>query len=159
MANEPTTQEMPLIESTNVEALYSDEGIVVAKLTTEKQLQYKNGDKVFPSGIYVECYDKEKNLTATLRANTVYQYADTDVWELKGDVEVIGYQDGRETQLNTEELYWNLKNKEIYTFKFVRVETEYELLTGYGLNAKQDLSYYVISAPQGFVNIDSKQIE
>jgi len=146
----------PLIESTELEVLYSSEGKVVVKMNTEKRLQYENGDIVYPVGIYVECYDEHKKIVATLRANTVYQYADQEQWELKGDVEVKGYQDGEETQLNTEEAYWNLKDKQIYTDKFVRIETKNELLTGYGLQATQDLSSYSLSMPQGFVNVDEK---
>jgi LPS export ABC transporter protein LptC len=152
-------EDMPLIETIDMEVLYSEEGIVVAKMTTAKRLQYENGDSIYPLGIYVECYDKEKKLTATLRANTVYQYADEDIWELKGDVEIKGYQEGKQRQLNTEELYWDLKNKQIYTSKFVRFETENELLTGYGFNSRQDLTYYTITAPQGFVNVDATEIE
>ena len=148
----------PLIETTSMEVLYSDEGIVIAKMRTEKRLQYENGDSVYPAGMYVECYSKEKKLVAIFRANTVYQYAEKDVWELKGDVEVKGYQDDIETQLNTEELYWDVKNKQIYTDKFVRVETENELLTGSYLHANQDLSYYNILYPRGFVNMDSTEL-
>ena len=52
----------PLIESTELEVLYSSEGKVVAKMTTDKRLQYENGDVVYPVGIYVECYDEHKKL-------------------------------------------------------------------------------------------------
>lgn len=148
----------PLIESTELELLYSSGGKVVAKMTTEKRLQYENGDVVYPTGIYVECYNEDRKVIATLRANQVYQYVDQEQWELKGDVEVKGYQGDEETQLNTEEAYWNLKDKQIYTDKFVRIETKNELLTGYGLEAKQDLSSYSLSMPQGFVQIDSTEL-
>jgi LPS export ABC transporter protein LptC len=148
----------PLVESTELEVLYSREGKLVAKMTTPKRLQYENGDVVYPAGVYVECYDEHKKIVATLRANTAYQYADREQWELKGDVEVKGYQEGEETQLNTEEAYWNLKDKQIYTDKFVRIETKKELLTGYGLQAKQDLSFYSLSMPQGFVHVDEKEL-
>jgi LPS export ABC transporter protein LptC len=157
-ATESQEAASPLIESTELEVLYSSEGKVVAKMTAEKRLQYENGDVVYPIGIYVECYGEHKKLVATLRANTVYQYTDREQWELKGDVEVKGYQDGEETQLNTEEAYWNLKDKQIYTDKFVRIETKNELLTGYGLQAMQDLSSYSLSMPQGFVQVDEKEI-
>src|SRR4051812_34096495 len=73
----------PLIESTELEVLYSSEGKLVAKMTTEKRLQYENGDVVYPAGMYVECYDEHKKIVATLRANTAYQYVDREQWELK----------------------------------------------------------------------------
>lgn len=152
-------QETPplLFENTELEVLYSTEGKVVAKMTTPKRLQYTNGNVVYPTGIYVECYDEHKKIVATLRANAVYQYADQEQWHLKGDVEVKGYQDGDQTQLNTEEAYWNLKDNQIYTDKFVRIETKNELLTGYGLQARQDLSYYSLMTPQGVINLESTE--
>lgn len=159
LANEDKKEEMPLIESTNMEVFYSEEGIVVAKMCAESRLQYENGNSIYPAGMYVECYDKQKKLIATLRANTAYQYVDKEMWELKGDVEVKGYHEGDQQQLNTEELYWNLKTNKIYTDKFVRLETGNELLTGYGIDAMQDLSCYTMSSPQGFVNLDSAEIQ
>jgi LPS export ABC transporter protein LptC len=159
LANRDKNQDIPLIESTHMEVLYSEEGIVIAKMCAESRLQYENGDSVYPAGMYIECYDKQKKIVATLRANTAYQYVDKDMWELKGDVEVKSYHEGDEQQLNTEELYWNLKTSKIYTDKFVRLETGNELLTGYGIDAMQDLSYYSMSSPQGFVNVDSTEIQ
>jgi LPS export ABC transporter protein LptC len=159
LANEDKKEEMPLIESADMEVLYSEEGIVVAKMCAESRLQYENGNSTYPAGMYVECYDKQRRLIATLRANTAYQYVDKEMWELKGDVEVKGYYEGDEQQLNTEELYWNAKTNKIYTDKFVRLETGSELLTGYGIDAMQDLSYYTIASPKGFVNADSTEIE
>lgn len=151
-------EKTPLIESTDLEVFYSQEGKIVAKVITEKRLQYENGDVLYPVGIYVECYGEDKKIVATLRANTVYQYAHQEQWDLKGDVEVKGYQDGEETQLNTEEAYWDVKYKQIYTDKFVRIETKNELLMGYGLQAEQDLSYYSLTTPQGVVEVGEQEL-
>jgi LPS export ABC transporter protein LptC len=159
LANEKVIEEMPLLESTDLELLYSSDAVVWAKICTPKLLQYQNGDGFYPEGVYVECYDKEKKIVATLRANTVYRYAESDSWELRGDVEVKGYQGGEQQQLNTEELHWNLKTKKIFTNKFVRLETPHELLTGHGLEATQDLNYYTLTLPEGFVEVDSSMLE
>jgi LPS export ABC transporter protein LptC len=144
----------PLMESTDVEILYSSQGIVLTKIYTAQMVQYENGDKFCPAGMYATCYDKEKKIIGTLRANTVYHYANSDLWELKGDVEVKGYYKGEDQQLNTEELYWNLKTKEIYTDSFIRLETPNELLTGKGFQALQDLSYYTLAMPEGYIGAD-----
>lgn len=93
----------------------------------------------------------------TVSANTAYQYMDKNIYELKGAVEIKSYQDKK--QLNTEELYWDLTNKEVYTEQFVKIETKEDLLTGYGLVAKQDLSYYSILEPQGFANVESTTVQ
>lgn len=141
----------PFMESTKLELLYSRGGKVVVKIVTPKQVQYKNGDALCPDGIYAECYDEHKKVVTELRANTFYKYADSQQCELKGDVEIKTFQEGKCIQLNTEEAYWNLDDENIYTDKFIRIETDTELLLGYGLQAKQDLSFYSIQMPQGFV--------
>ncbi len=145
----------PILETTELAVIYSDQGVVVAQVEAAKRLQYENGDVIFPEGIYGIFYDKNKQISGTLSANQAYQYVDKEIYELIGDVEIKSYQDQQKRQLNTEELHWNLNNKEISTDTFVRVEGEEELLTGYGLFAKQDLSYYTIARPEGFVHIES----
>ena len=154
LAAKEVDNSLPLIESTQLEVLYSRDGKVVCKITTPKLLKYKNGDQVYPEGIYVEQYDDDKTIVGELRANTVYHYVDSKKWDLKGDVEIKRFQDGKCIQLNTEEAYWNLEDEKIYTDKFVRIETNTELLLGYGLQAKQDMSFYSIQMPQGFVEED-----
>lgn len=154
LAAEEVDNSLPLIESTQLEILYSREGKVVFKITTPKMLKYKNGDQVCPEGIYIESYDDDKTIVGELRANTVYHHVDSNQWDLKGDVEIKRFQDGKCIQLNTEEAYWNQEDEKIYTDKFVRIETNTELLLGYGLQAKQDMSFYSIQRPQGFVEED-----
>jgi LPS export ABC transporter protein LptC len=153
------TLEDPILETTELEVIYSENGIVTAQVMAAKRLQYENGNTIFPEGIYGIFYDKDKNIVGTLSASRAYQYVDKNVYELKGDVEIKSYQDQTHNQtyrqLNTEELFWDLNKEEVYTDKFVRIESEEELLTGYGLFAKQDLSYYTISEPQGFAHIES----
>jgi len=156
---EAEKESFPLIESTDLTLRYSEEGVIKAKMITKKLLQYKNGNQIYPQGIFIECYDENKKIVATLRANHAYKYEKSDNWELKGDVEVKGYQDGELKQLNTEELYWDLKEKKIYTQTFVRLETTNELLMGYGFSAMQNLSYYTIDRPEGFVQVDSTEMQ
>jgi LPS export ABC transporter protein LptC len=154
MAEEMLALEEPMLETTDLEVIYSDNGVVMAQVKAAKRLQYENGDTVYPKGFDGIFYDKDKKIAGTLHANQAYQYVDTNIYELKGDVEIKSYHKDMPKQLNTEELYWNLNNKEIYTDTFVRVESEEELLTGYGLVAKQDLSYYSILEPEGFAYVE-----
>lgn len=153
-ASESDKYDGPMIEGTKLEIIRSDEGVVTSRILTDKLLQYENGDRVYPEGVYVEFYDTDKkSIAAILTANKVYYYAEKDTHELKGDVEIKSYEGHK--QLNTEELYWDSSTEEVYTDKFVRIETEEELLTGKGLRAKRDLSQYNVLTPQGFVLVES----
>ncbi len=47
-------------------------------------------------------------------------------------------------QLNTEELFWFPKDRNIKTDKFVTIRQQDNVIYGEGLEAKQDLSSYTI---------------
>jgi LPS export ABC transporter protein LptC len=144
---------IPTLESSHIELLCSEQGFVRYKLFTEKALHYANGDRTYPEGMSIEFYESNKKVSATGRANSVYFFAEKNVYAFRGDVELKSLHDKR--QLNTEELHWSPETETLYTDKFIRIETEEELLTGEGLTAKQDLSYYSISKVQGLLNVKS----
>lgn len=144
---------LPTLESYHVELLCSEQGVVKYRLVTEKALHYENGDRTYPEGVYVEFYESDHKVSATGRANKVYFFAEKNIYEFRGDVELKSLRDNR--QLNTEALYWSTEAETLYTDKFIKIETKEELLTGEGLTAKQDLSHYVIAKPQGLLHVKS----
>ena len=144
---------MPLLESSKVELLCSEQGIVKYRLFTDKTLRYENGDCAYPEGLHITFYDLDnQEAFVTGSANSVYFFAEKNIYEFRGDVELKNVRDMK--QLNTEELYWSPEHELFYTDTFIRIETEGELLTGEGLTAKQDLSYYTISKPQGLLHVE-----
>jgi len=159
LANDNTNTSPPCVEGTQLEVLYSVDGKVIMKITAAKRLQYKNGDESYPDGIHVEYYDEHKTIVGELRSNSCYRYVGIKQWELNGDVEIKRLQAGKRIQLNTEKAYWNLSEEKIYTDKFVRIETDTELLLGYGFQANQDLSFYSIQMPQGFVQSELEDLK
>lgn len=58
--------------------------------------------------------------------------------------------------MNSEELYWEPQKEEIYTDKFVRIQSEDQISTGTGLVAKQDFSSYRILNPSGTIYLDEE---
>ena len=143
----------PTLVSTQLKTIYSAQGIVKFKLFTDKALHYENGDRAYPQGMYIEFFQSDKELLARGRANSVYFFAEQNIYEFRGDVELKSLREKK--QLNTEELHWSPETETFYTDKFVRIEIEDEVLTGEGLSAKQDLSYYRIAKPQGVFNAKS----
>ena len=145
--------DIPILESSHIELLCSEQGVVKYRLFTAKALRYENGDCTYPEGIHIEFYESNnKVVTVTGSANSVHFFAEKNIYEFRGDVELKNLRDMK--QLNTEELHWSPEHEILYTDKFIRIETEEELLTGEGLTAKQDLSYYTIFKPQGRLNVE-----
>ena len=146
----------PLLEQVDITILHSDSAQTTLKIQAPYELDFESGDKEFPKGIYVEFYDKGSgNITSTLKANKGYYYDDRKLYKGEGNVIVRNLK--KKEQLNSEELFWNLKEEKIFTEKFVRIETEDEILLGEGLEASQDFENYTIKNPTGIISIDDDQ--
>ncbi len=142
----------PLRILTNAVIEHSDSAIIRGKLITAELHEFASGDRELPKGGYVEFYDKQGIKTGSLRSDYAYYTKDTDSWKVEGNVQLKNAESGE--TLFTEELFWMPAEGNVHTEKFVRIETDDQILTGVGLTAKQDFSRYVIKNPQGTFNLD-----
>lgn len=145
---EPLVYTGPQREVENIETFYVVTDHVKAKIFADLVYEFENGDREFPKGIYLEFYeDGTDNLESTLKANHAYFFKDKNQWRGQGKVEVKNV--AKNEQLNTEELFWNPTTKKIFTDKFVTIRQQGDVIYGQGLDAKQDLSDYIIAKPEG----------
>ena len=114
--------------------------------------EFENGDREFPEGLYLEFYDESGKLESTLRANEAYYFKKENQWRGRGKVEVKNLE--KNEQLNTEELFWKPADEKIFTDKFVTIRQQSDVIYGQGLEAKQDMSDYVIKKPEGEFSVD-----
>ncbi len=146
----------PVLETGPAINYYSDSAVVKIKMEAPKQLDFGNGDQEFPEGLRLEFYEDGK-MSSTLRADYCYYTAKDNLYKATGNV-VIQRTDNKD-RLDTEELYWNRKEEEVFTDKYVMIQQNGELIKGVGLEAKQDFSYYKILDVQGFINLEKEQPE
>lgn len=144
----------PVIEIEKVNSLYSDSARVKLRIIADRQLEFENGDREFPEGIFLEFFNEEGEINNTLRANYCYYDKKEDLYKAVGDVEIIAYENKQ--KLNTEELFWRPRDEKVFTEKFVRVESEGEILMGDGLEAKQDFSDYTVKNSRGTITLDQE---
>lgn len=137
----------PLREAENIELYYTELTKVKTKVEAAKVWEYKNADREFPEGIYLEFYDEEGKTKSTLKANKAYYTKKENLWRGVGDVVVKNMESGQ--QLNTEELFWQPDKEKIYTEKFVTIREGDQVLYGTGLEAKQDFSSWFIRNVEG----------
>ena len=147
----------PMIELENVLFYYSDSAFVKTKGITPHRLQYADGNQEFPKGLYLEFYDRNGKIESTIKANKAFFNKEKNEW--LGQENVIVEKAKSNLQINTEELYWLPADEKIYTEKFVTIKREGEVLHGKGLEAKQNLSTYSITNPQGeFILKENKDL-
>lgn len=149
---EPIEYTGPLREVEDMETYYVDQDKIKVKIIAALVYEFKSGDREFPKGIYLEFFDETGKMESTLKANHAYFFKDKNQWRGQGNVEVKNVQ--KHEQLNTEELFWNPKDKKIFTEKFVTIKQQGDVIYGQGLNANQDLSDYVITNPTGSLSVE-----
>ncbi|CAN5456785.1 hypothetical protein BH23BAC1_BH23BAC1_02310 [soil metagenome] len=145
----------PVLEVDSSLTLYSDSAKVRVKVIAAKQFEFSNGNQEFPEGIYIEFYEVDGVLSSTLKADKGFYTKESDLYTAIGNVILISLL--KDEKLNTEELFWKRIEQRVYTDKFVRIETNEDILTGEGLTAKQDFSSYKILKPAGTYSIEAEQ--
>ena len=145
----------PVMETENVTELLSDSARLQLKLTAPLQQQFDNGDLLWTKGVLVNFYAKDGSLVNTLAAKYGKMDKLKNLYIMRGDVRVDNQV--KQEKMRTEELFFDKGKGQIYTdtAMFVTVTTPAERLTGYGLTAKQDFSYYKIRRPTGIFAVDT----
>lgn len=149
---EPLVYDGPLRIVENIELFYTEDNHVKVKMIAAEVHEFENEDREFPNGIYLEFYDETGKLESTLRANETYYFKKEHQWRARGKVEVKNLE--KNEQLNTEELFWKPAEEKIFTDKFVTIRQQTDVIYGQGLEAKQDMSDYIIKKPEGEFSVE-----
>ncbi len=137
-------QTTPTLKQKSLETLLSDSGITKVKLTTETYLVFGKASEpywLFPDGIYVEKYDSLFNVEFSIKADTAYFYERQDLWECIGNVDITNVNDER---FQTEQIFWNRKNKTIYSNVFIKMTKGETVQKGVGFISNDDMSKWTI---------------
>lgn len=121
----------PTMQSGNITTLYSDSARLKIKLQAKLQWQYENGDAEYPKGINLTFYDRNQQISSTLRANYAKYDKQRDSYFARGNVVVNNVEKGE--TMKTEELHWNKVKRQIHTDKFVSIQTKNDIIQGNGL--------------------------
>ncbi|HEY0654620.1 MAG TPA: LPS export ABC transporter periplasmic protein LptC [Chryseosolibacter sp.] len=144
---EPVEYTGPLRKIQDVELFYTEKNTVKVKMVAAEVWEFENGDREFPKGLYIEFFNEFGKLESTLRSNHAYFFKKENQWRGRGKVEVKNVE--KNEQLNTEELFWKPAEEKIFTEKFVTIRQQGDVIYGIGLEAKQDMSDYVIKKVTG----------
>jgi LPS export ABC transporter protein LptC len=149
---EPVEYVGPLRKIQDVETFYTEKNTVKVKMIAGEVWEFENGDREFPKGLYIEFYNEFGKMESTLRSNHAYFFKKENQWRGRGKVEVKNIE--KNEQLNTEELFWKPADEKIFTEKFVTIRQQGDVIYGQGLEAKQDMSDYVIKKVVGEFEVE-----
>jgi len=140
--------------------LVSDSGITRYRAKTSLYEIYVEGVPesywYFPKGILVERFDSLFNIEASITADTAYNYYENQkLWKGIGNVKAVNLAGEK---FETSELFWSEKDGSIYTDKFIRIEREGQIHTGYGFRSNSDMSEWQILKHAGIIDIKEDSI-
>ena len=103
---------------------------------------------LFPNGIQIFAYNKALDTIATISSDFAIENKHNEIVEVKNNV--IS-KNSQQHQLTTEQLFWDRRNKRIYTDGFVTLKTKNQIIMGFGFTADQYFSTYSLSNITGTI--------
>ena len=145
---------LPSMKTLGVTTLISDSGITRYKIITEEWEIYDNKNPpywAFEKGVYLEKFDSLFHIDASIKADTAYYYEKKKLWELRSNVHIRSQ---RGDKFDTDLLFWDEKQERVYSDKFIRIEQEDKIITGYGFESNQQMTEYQIYNNTGIFTVE-----
>lgn len=135
----------------------SDSGFVQAKLMAPVMHNIEGDSAIleFPKGFIAFLYEKDTIPTSKIRGEYGIRYDKEELMFAKDSV-VVENLETQET-LFTETLYWNQKNKKIYTRNFVKITSPDKIIYGDSLDANEDFTQRVIHGMRATLEIEDEE--
>ena len=146
----------PTVETENVLMLVSDSAKLRIRLTAPLEQQFESGDQVYPKGVKLTFLGADgQEVVNTITGKYGKFEKAKNLYTMRGDVRVTNVP--KQQHMNTEEAFYDKLKASIYTQEQteIRVTTPTEVLTGRGLKANQDFSWYRILTPTGVFTLQN----
>ena len=145
---------LPGMRTLGVTTFISDSGVTRYKVIAEEWLVFNKKNPPywsFEKGVYLEKFDSIFQVDASVKADTAYYYERKKLWELRGNVSI---QNLKGEKFDTQLLFWDQNTQQVYSDKYIRIEQEDKIITGYGFHSNQQLTKYVINNSEGIFPVD-----
>lgn len=150
---------MPTMTTKNVATFISDSGVVQYKVVAPIWKVFQEADTPywdFPEGLYLQKFDPYFHVVASVAADSAKFFSDRKLWRLDGHVEMTK---APKDLFQTEQLFWDQRNRKIYSDSFIHIETETHVLEGLGFESDEKLTSYRIIKPQGIFPVNRQDFQ
>ena len=151
----PREQIAVLITDT-VSTLISDSGITRYRIEAPQWFIYDQTEppyQEFPKGIYLEQFDLDLSVQASLKADYAYYDEKAQRWRLTGNVHALNR---KGEQFDTPELNWDQQTHRIYSDSVIHITREKSIIEGVGFDSNEEMSKYTILHPTGVFPIEDE---
>ena len=140
---------VPVLDASEVSTLISDSGITRYRINAQQWRIYDKAQPSywdFPRGIYLEKFDEEPKVNASLRSDYAKYWEEEQIWHLTGNVYAVNE---KNEIFETPELYWNQKTETVYSDSVITITREQSIIEGIGVTSNQEMTKYTILKPTG----------
>lgn len=137
-----------------VTTLISDSGRISYKIEAEEWSIFNKRKPPywsFEKGLYLEKYDRNMNIEATVKCDTAYYFNEDKLWKLLGNIDI---KNSKNEKFLTDTLYWDQGKEMIYSDAYIRIEQGDQITEGYGFSSNQNLSVWQIKNTKGIYAIE-----
>ena len=144
---------LAVMSTYGVSTVISDSGRISYKIEAEEWLIFDKRQPpywAFEKGVYLEKYDHDLNIEATVKCDTAYYYSQQKLWKLIGNVDIRNPQNDR---FYTDLMYWDQENEKIYSDAYIKIEQEEQTTEGIGFSSNQSMTLWEIKNTKGIYSI------
>lgn len=149
---------MPSMSTRNISTLISDSGITQYKIVSPLWNIYDEAEQPywsFPEGLYLQKFDADYNVIATVAADSAKFFKNERLWRLEGEVEMTKVP--KELFLSPR-VFWDQRKQQLYSDTFIHIENETHVIEGTGFVSDENLSRYRILHPNGIFPINKEDL-
>lgn len=144
---------MAVMSTYGVSTIISDSGRISYRIDAEEWLIFDRRQPpywAFEKGVYLEKYDYDMNVEATIKCDTAYYYSEQKLWKLIGNVDI---RNPKNERFYTDLMYWNQEEEKIYSDAYIKIEQEEQTTEGIGFSSNQNMTQWEIKNTKGIYTI------
>lgn len=148
---------LAVMSTYGVSTLISDSGRISYKIDAEEWFVFDKRQPpywAFEKSVYLEKYDHELNIEATIQCDTAYYYSEQKLWKLIGNVDIRNPKDER---FFTDLMYWDQEKELIYSDAYIKIEQEDQVTEGVGFSSNQSMTVWEIKNTKGIYAIKEEE--
>lgn len=144
-----------MMTSYGINTLISDSGVMKYRIVAERwevNTTVHPPRWIFSRGLFLEQFDEKLHVEAYIQSDTAYYFTEQRLWHLIGNVRVRTI---TQMRFNSEELYWDENQHEMYSNKFSRVVTPEREMQGSYFRSDERMTHYTVTNSKGsFIKSD-----
>lgn len=151
---------LPNQSAKNIELQYNDSSRLQMILKAPEMERFARPEeqpyREFPKGIEVLFFDKKEKLKSRITAKYAKYFENEQLWVARDSVVARNVQTNEE--LTTEELFWDMAKKTIYSHVFTKIVNSDGVYYGEkGFESDQNFDNYKLIGSSGTVNVKDEQ--